>query len=112
MQARGHSHSLPCPWGAQEGVKLRFQELVEAPPGALTLLIHSTPYIAERRAHGVFNAPLIYAFALHRDFRQLAALFAPSLISMNDTLPSFHRERHLPATAIQCESHFSTARGS
>ena len=64
VEALVHSHCLPSPLGYQDGVKPRFQELVETPPGSLAFLIQRAPDSAERRAHGVVHNQLINDFAI------------------------------------------------
>ena len=39
VEAGAHSHDIPRPLGEQDGVKSRFHELVEAPPGSSAFLI-------------------------------------------------------------------------
>jgi hypothetical protein len=90
VEALVHSHYLPSPLGYQDGVKPRFQERIEAPPGSLTLLIQRAPYMAKRCAHVVFHYQLINDFALHIDCGEFAALFGAQLIDMDEAFPSFH----------------------
>ena len=84
-------HCLPGPLGDQNGVKSRFQELVAAPPGPLTLLSQGAPCMAKCCAHGVVNDQLIKDFAIQRDFRELAAVFGTQLIDMHEAFYSCNR---------------------
>jgi hypothetical protein len=90
VEALVHSHCLPSPLGYQDGVKPCFQELVEAPPGALTLLIQRAPYMAKHCAHGVFHCQLVNDFALQIDCGEFAAVFGAKLIDMDETFHSFN----------------------
>ena len=90
VEALVHSHCLPSPLGYQDGVKPRFQELVETPPGSLTLLIQRAPYMPKRCVHVVFHDQLINDFAIQIDFGEFAALFGAQLIDMDEAFHSFN----------------------
>ena len=89
VETRWHRFGSPGPLSKEHGVKPCFEELVEAPPGALTFPIQTTPLMAKRGPHVLLNQQQIQDFAIQIHFREFAPPLGSQLIEIDQALHSF-----------------------
>jgi len=100
VETRWYCCEPPGPWGNEDGVQPRFQQLVEAPRGACTFPIQTAPCMAKGGPHVLLNQQQIADFPIQIYCREWASSVSSELRELDQTLPFFDRSFHWPSTAI------------
>ena len=107
VETRWHRFGSPRPSGNEHGVEPRFQELVEAPLGALTFPIHIAPLMAKRGPHVLLNQQQIQDFAIQIPFREFAPSLCSQLMDIDKVLHAFDGQFNLPSTTRETQHDLS-----
>ena len=91
VATRWHCVWPPGPWGNEEGIQARFQQLIEAPRGACTFPIQTAPCMAQGGPHALLNQQQREDFPIPMPFRECASPVGSELIEIAQPLHAFDR---------------------